>query len=85
VTSIWPCRRSDAHGRGVTDIVAVSRALPESATLTSGAAAEKSLHPLPPGDPALICSAMIVLIGRWAIIPTWLLLVVLGTPRLAVP
>jgi hypothetical protein len=39
---ICPCLRSDAHGRGVTDIVAVSRALPVRATFTSGAAAEKS-------------------------------------------
>lgn len=27
---------------------------------------------------ALSCSALIVLIGRWAIVPTWLLFVVLG-------
>ena len=42
VMSIWPCRRRDTHGRGVSDIVAVIRELPVSATLTSGAAAEKS-------------------------------------------
>ncbi len=27
---------------------------------------------------AVVCSTMIVLIGRWAIIPTWLLFVILG-------
>jgi hypothetical protein len=27
---------------------------------------------------ALVCSAMILLVGRWALIPTWLLFVVLG-------
>src|SRR5580704_14938946 len=48
VTSIWPCRRSDTHGLGVTDIVAVSRALPVRATFTSGTAAEKSRAVCPP-------------------------------------
>jgi hypothetical protein len=42
VTSSCPCLRSDTHGLGVTDIVAVSRAPPVSATLTRGEAAEKS-------------------------------------------
>ena len=48
VTSSCPCRRTDRHGRGVTAIVAVSRAPPASATLTSGAAAEKSREVWPP-------------------------------------
>ena len=48
VTSSCPCLRSDTHGLGVTDIVAVIRAPPASATLTSGEAAEKSRAVCPP-------------------------------------
>ena len=48
MTSSCPCRRSDTHGRGVTDMVAVIRAPPASATLTSGEAAEKSRAVCPP-------------------------------------
>ncbi len=48
VTSSCPCRRSETHGLGVTDIVAVIRAPPSSATLTSGDAAEKSRAVCPP-------------------------------------
>ncbi len=48
MTSSWPCLRIDTHGLGVTDIVAVIRAPPSSATLTSGDAAEKSRAVCPP-------------------------------------
>ena len=48
LTFSWPCLRIDTHGRGVTDIVAVIRAPPASATLTSGEAAEKSRAVWPP-------------------------------------
>ena len=48
VTSSWPCLRSDRQGLGVTDMVAVIRAPPASATLTSGEADEKSRAVWPP-------------------------------------
>ncbi len=48
MTSRCPCLRSDRQGRGVTDMVAVIRAPPASATLTSGEAAEKSRAVWPP-------------------------------------
>jgi hypothetical protein len=48
VTSRCPCLRRDTHGRGVTDMVAVIRVPSANATLTSGAAAEKSRAVCPP-------------------------------------